>query len=70
MPRRLKGSLEETVDRLLPRVDRLRAIRGDVVLADAPEPSLGICLGRVAAFVSAAGMTTIPMSRIDAAWSV
>lgn len=65
-----RGSLEETADAVLPRVKARLAQRGDVVLADTPEPSLGVCVGRNAAFVTASGLTFYPMRRVRIAWSV
>lgn len=70
VPRRWKGSLEPTVDALLPRVKPSMAARGDVVLADVPEPSLGVCIGRKAAFVSPTGLIFEPMRKARIAWSV
>lgn len=70
IPSRWLGSLEATADAVLPRVDRRRAIRGDVVLACVPEPSLGVCVGRRAAFMKASGLTYYPMRSVRIAWSV
>lgn len=70
MPRRLRGSLEATVDSLFPRVHVRMALRGDLVLARVPEPSLGVCCGRRAAFVTASGLTYYPMRKVRIAWSV
>lgn len=65
-----KGSLAESVDSVLPRVRPELAQRGDVVLANVPEPSLGVCIGSRAAFVTVDGLITEPMSRSVIAWSV
>lgn len=65
-----KGSLADSVDAVLPRVEVRLARRGDIVLASVPDPSLGVCLGAAAAFVTAGGLLTEPMSRADIAWSV
>lgn len=71
MPRKLKGALDETVDSVFSRVAPALAQRGDVVLAHAPEPSLGVCCGRVAAFVTASsGLTYFPMQKVRIAWRV
>lgn len=68
--RRKPGGLEACADAVLPRVAVLHARRGDVVLANVPAPSLGVCLGRTAAFLSRSGLMTIPMRQAVAAWSV
>jgi hypothetical protein len=70
VPVRWLGSLSATADAVLPRVDVRRAQRGDVVLAHTPEPSLGVCVGRKAAFVTASGLTYYPMRKARIAWSV
>ena len=70
LPFRWRGSLEASADAVLPRVAPTLAGRGDVVLADVPEPSLGVCAGRTAAFVTAQGLISIPRSRVRAAWAV
>lgn len=70
LPFAWKGSLEASVDAVFERVPVKLAQRGDVVLACVPEPTLGLCLGAKAAFVSPAGLITEPMSRATAAWSV
>ena len=65
-----RGSLEASADAALPRVAPALAHRGDVVLAEVPEPSLGVCRGRDAVFVTAKGLLSVPMSAARAAWSV
>lgn len=65
-----KGSVEATADSVLERIQPSQACRGDVVLATLPEPSLGVCLGALAAFVAHQGLYTVPMSRVTAAWAV
>ena len=65
-----KGSLEASVDAMLPRIAPLQARRGDLVLADVPEPSLGVCIGSAAAFVTTDGLLTRPLHEIRSAWSV
>lgn len=70
LPFRRRGTLEESVDAVLPRSEPRQARRGDVVLAEVPEPSLGVCLGRKAAFVTARGLLTVPMRSVRVAWSV
>jgi hypothetical protein len=70
LPTRLSRTLEHTVDRLFPRIERSQALRGDVVLADQPKPSLGVCTGSQAAFVGPEGLIEIPMSRVLIAWRV
>lgn len=65
-----KGSLASSADAALTRIQPRAALRGDVVLANIPEPSLGVCLGRTAAFVGISGLMEIPMSEVVLAWSV
>ena len=65
-----RGSLEASADAALPRVAPALAHRGDIVLAQVPEPSLGVCRGRDAVFVTAKGLLSVPMSAARAAWSV
>jgi hypothetical protein len=65
-----KGSLEASVDAVLPRIGLLQARRGDIVLADVPEASLGVCVGAMAAFVTSDGLLTRPLRDVRAAWSV
>lgn len=70
---RWRGSLAESADAVLPRVDVTFAQRGDVVLASVPEPSLGVCVGANAAFLTRRGrILEIPMTnpRISCAWAV
>lgn len=69
-PRKKPGSLESNIDALLPRVEPLFAQRGDVVMANLPEPMVGICIGPKAAFVLRQGLTTVPMSSVTRAWGV
>lgn len=64
------GSLAASADAVLSRVEPPQAQRGDVVLADVPEPSLGVCAGRVAVFLGRRGLECFPMSRVRAAWVV
>lgn len=70
IPSKWLGSLEATADAVLPRVGVRQAQRGDVVLADTPEPSLGVCCGRRAAFLTTSGLTYFPMRQARIAWSV
>lgn len=70
MPRELTGTLIETVDALLPRVEPKLAGRGDIVLMRVPEPALGVCVGRFAAFVSRDGLRQYPMRQALMAWKV
>lgn len=70
IPARWLGSLEATADAVLTRVDVRRAQRGDIVLAPVPEPSLGVCVGRKAMFMTSKGLTPYPMRRARIAWSV
>lgn len=71
LPFRWKGSLEESVDAVLARYPDVKlARRGDVVLASLPEPSLGICTGAHALFVTAAGLREWPLARCSVAWVV
>lgn len=67
---RWHGSLEASVDAVLPRVAPLQAQRGDVVMADLPEACLGVCLGACAVFVGARGLMPVPLRDLRAAWSV
>jgi hypothetical protein len=70
LPFRRYGTLEKSVDAVLPRISRRQAIRGDVVLADIQKPCLGVCLGAKAAFVKPTGLTEVPMSQVRIAWRV
>lgn len=70
MPRRLHGSIQNTVDALFPRTTWRLAKRGDVVLMNVPESSLGVCAGRVALFVGVSGLVHFPMRLTRIAWSV
>jgi len=70
LPMSWKGSLEASADALFPRVAPLLACRGDIVLAHVPEPSLGVCIGREAIFVSKDGLLTRWMREARIAWSV
>lgn len=65
------GGLEESVDAVLGRVATKFAQRGDVVLASVPAPSLGVCLGADAVFVTHDGsLLSVPMERVSIAWAV
>lgn len=46
------------------------ARRGDVVLADVPLPTLGVCVGTHALFVAHEGLLRRTMGEIRVAWSV
>lgn len=70
MPRRLSGSLEQTVDALLERIRPSLARRGDVVLVTLPRPCLGVCVGREIALVGESGLFKEPMAKALIAWSV
>jgi hypothetical protein len=70
LPFAWKGSLENSVDAVLLRVEVRQAQRADLVLAHVPEPSLGVCIGAQAAFVTPAGLMTVPMRNVRIAWSV
>lgn len=70
LPYAWRGSLEASVDAALPRVKPSLAQRGDVVMADVPLPTLGVCCGHKAAFVGYAGLTFEPMRKARIAWSV
>lgn len=70
LPFHYVGGLEASVDAVLPRIEPLRARRGDIVLADVPQASLGVCVGAAAAFASLNGLLTRPLSSVHAAWSV
>lgn len=70
IPFRWKGSLEASADAALTRVAPRKASRGDIVLAEVPSPSLGVCVGRMGAFVTTNGLLSVPMHRITAAWAV
>lgn len=64
------GSLEASADAVLPRVEPRQARRGDVVLAQVPHDTLGVCAGRVAVFLGRNGLERYPMTAVRAAWSV
>lgn len=68
--RKKRGKFEKSVDAVLMRTPVLKAKRGDVVIADVPNPTLGICLGTEAAFVGIEGLRTEPMSKVYIAWTV
>ena len=70
MPSRLSRTLERTVDQHFPRITASQARRGDVVLAELPQRTLGVCVGSTAAFVGPDGLTEIPMSQVLIAWRV
>lgn len=71
LPFELKGSLEASVDAVLPRIPTKLATRGDIMLGHVPEPSLGVCIGAQVAFVTLpAGLMTQPRRRMAAAWRV
>ena len=70
MPSRLSRTLERTVDAHFPRITPSLARRGDVVLAQIPHRTLGVCVGAKAAFVGKSGLVTEPMNRVLIAWSV
>lgn len=54
-----------------PRRDVKRARRGDLVLCPAEDgASLGVCLGRLAAFVDERGLSFRPVLHCAAAWPV
>lgn len=63
-------SLEASVNAVLPKIPAGEARRGDIVLADVPHPTLGVCLGAQCAFVTRSGLVTQSRSVITAAWSV
>lgn len=70
LPFRHHGSLEGSVDAVLSRVDPSLALRGDIVMADVPEPSLGVCIGSHALFVTAEGLMRLTMDGVRVAWCV
>lgn len=77
IPFRRRGTLEQTVNRLLPRVEVRQARRGDVVLADGKAgavalqgQTLGVCVGARAAFVTKRGLVEVARRHLCAAWSV
>jgi len=64
-----KGTLDATMDALLPR--RPFPMRGDVVMAIVDgQQALGICVDVRAAFKAPQGLTFLPLSEIAAAWAV
>lgn len=70
LPTRLTGTLEQTADHLFDRVPPRLARRGDVVLCDIPQATLGICVGRRIALVGVRGLIFEPMRKARIAWSV
>jgi hypothetical protein len=70
LPFRFRESLEGSVDHVFQRIEVPYARRGDVVCADVPSPSLGVCLGAKAAFVQPYGLMEVPMGRVRSAWKV
>lgn len=66
-----KGSLEASMDALFPRSPNLAFVRrGDIVVADIPQPTLGICVGAHFASVSETGILEFPISVARVAWRV
>lgn len=70
IPFKFKNSLAESVDSVLIRSCPLLAKRGDIVLAHVPEPSLGVCIGREAVFVTNEKLLQVPMQKISIAWAI
>jgi hypothetical protein len=72
LPYEFKGSLEASVDALFSRHTDTRAMqRGDVVLANVPHATLGVCVGAELAFVmEAKGLLLKPRSEAVIAWRV
>lgn len=71
LPYRWRGGLSESVDAVLARVPVKFAQRGDVVIAHVPEPTLGVCVGAHALFVTPSGrLLEVPMGRALIAWVV
>ncbi len=70
LPFSWKGSLTASADHLFQRVPTLMATRGDLVLAEVPEPTLGVCIGREAVFVSGDGILTREMRAARLVWRV
>lgn len=70
VPYTYKGSLEKSVDNVLNRIDSKLASRGDVVMCDIPDSSLGICVGRNAMFVGEQSLIPVSMDKITQAWRV
>lgn len=68
IPKKLYRTLERTVDAYFQRIERTQARRGDIVLAEIPQRTLGVCTGARAAFVSPSGLTEIPMSHVLIVW--
>jgi hypothetical protein len=64
------GSLEASADAALPRIAVRAVRRGDVVIADLPHPTLGVCVGAHVVFVVAEGLMEKPRSSVRAAWGV
>lgn len=66
-----RGSIVNTVDGAgLARIEPTQAQRGDLVLADVPETTVGVCLGAKSAFVSPQGLSLLRTSRASMAWRV
>jgi hypothetical protein len=70
IPARLSRNLESTVDTHFPRIERALARPGDVVLAEIPHKTLGVCTGRYATFLGVSGLYSIPMSEVLICWKV
>lgn len=70
LPFEWKGSLEQSADAVLERTEVKQALRGDVLLADVPHPTLGVCVGARAVFLAANGLQSVPRSTARVAWAV
>jgi hypothetical protein len=63
------GGLEELVDHFLgPSQAPSLARRGDVVLGEVPEPTVGICVGHKAVFKSDGGLESLPLDLCIRSW--
>lgn len=53
-----------------PPIHPAQAMRGDVVLAELPLPTAGVCMGVACAFPTAKGLRFLPRSVITHAWRI
>lgn len=65
------GSIVNTIEAAgLQPIAVKQAGRGDLVLADVPETTVGVCLGAKSAFLGPNGITQLRTSRAYMAWRV
>jgi hypothetical protein len=71
LPAVWRGTMVETWDGAgLQRTPPTHAQRGDLVLIETPEETIGVCLGVKSAFVGLGGFIFLKTSRASVAWRV